>query len=48
MPDLSLSNNPEEVASDEPLGASGASAGPNLPNPVFVTEDMLATSLGGG
>ena len=46
-PVLSSPNKPEEVALDEPLGMFGALAGPNHPNPVFVTEDMLATSLSG-
>ena len=31
----------------EPEGGSGAEAGPDPPNPVFITEEMLAVSLGG-
>ena len=47
MPVLSPPVDPGMAALVEPIGGSGAEAGPDPPNPVFITEEMLAISLGG-
>ena len=47
MPVLSPPSSQVVAALVEPIGGSGAAAGPDPPNPVFVTEEMLAASLGG-
>ena len=47
MPVLSPQIIPVVGALVEPLGGSGVEASSDPPNPVFVTEEMLALSLGG-